>query len=121
MNLLETQLRSWQPRQPSANLKDRIFLASPETPRMLFWSLRCLAPAAACLLVAMMALKPGGGISIGTYSHDVTMGMIGSNQIAYLPGNFQQEQNRLSHVTFEWTNLSGSTSSIGSFSPGKVN
>jgi len=85
------------------------------------WSLRCLAPATACLLVALTVLNHGGSIASGPLHHDFLAGMTGSNQIAYWPGNYQQEQNHYSPVTFEWTNGAGSTSSIGSFPRDRVN
>ena len=115
MNLTENQLRSWQPRRPSARLDHRIFAEPPRASGRVVRSFRCLAPAAACLLLAMAAFNRGGGISSAPYRHEFGVGMIGSNQIAYLPDNYQQEQNSYSPATFEWTNLSGSTSSISPF------
>lgn len=121
MNLPEIKLRSWQPRRPSAGLKHRIFAAPPVTSRIVVWSLRCLTPAAACLLVTLALLNHGGSVTSGPPRRDFLAAVIGSNEIAYLPGNYQQEQNGYSPVIFEWTNRSGSTFSIGSRSPGKVN
>ena len=120
MNLLETQLQSWQPRRPSAGLSHRIFSAPRSRPKIVAWSLR-LAPAAACLLIALSALNPGRDISNGAYHPDYAGFLTGSNQVASLGGNYRQEHNDLYAVTFDWTNRSGSTSSITSFSPGKAN
>jgi len=123
MNLPEAQLRSWQPRLPSAGLKHRIFNARPRTSEMVMGSLRRLTPAAACLLVALVTFYQGGNLSHRPARPAFMVGMIGSNQIAlaYLPDNSRQELNSVSPATFEWTNRSSSTSSISPFSPGKVN
>jgi hypothetical protein len=118
MNFPETRLRSWQPRPPSARLKHRIFEA-PAPSHSFNWSLRCLAPAAACLLVAIAAFNKGGVIPTDSARSESLLGMIGSNMLARVPGDYLQEQNCFAPHTFEWTNRSGSTSSIDSFSPGK--
>jgi hypothetical protein len=116
MNPLEARLRSWQPRRPSPRLRHRIFLAPSRTPaQTLFQSLRCLAPAAACLLLALGAFSQGGAVSGGVTHQELLTGMIGSNRVPYLPADYQQEYNRLARVTFGWTNSSDSTSSITSF------
>jgi hypothetical protein len=123
MNLPETQLRSWQPRRPSASLKHRIFAAPRHTAHLVMWSLRRLAPAAACLLVAVAAVNQGRHYAGDTAAPGSGFGLSGSNQIqiAWLPANGALDENRVSRVTFGWTNRSGSTSSISSFSPDKVN
>ena len=121
MNLPETRLRSWQPRRPSNGLKRRIFAAPRRPYQVVMWSLRRLSPAAACLLVALAALKQGISFSSAGPRPEFIAATTGSNLIAFLPGNYQQEQNCCSPVTFEWTNRSGSTSSISSFPRGKVN
>jgi len=84
------------------------------------WSLRCLAPSATCLLLALAALTQGNSVA-PPIRGNVLLGMIGSNQINYVPVNYQQEQNSCFGLTFEWTNRSGSTSSISSFPPGRMN
>jgi hypothetical protein len=123
MNLPETRLRSWQPRRPSDALKRRIFAAPRHTARLVMWSLRRLTPAAACLLVAVAAVHQGRHLAGDTTAPGAGFGLSGSNQIlmAWLPANGALEENRVSRVTFGWTNRSGSTSSISSFSPDKVN
>jgi len=52
----------------------------------------------------------------GTSSSAPMVAMILSNQsaAAYLPGSFERAQNGVRNRAFEWTNGSGSTSSIGS-------
>ena len=119
-NLPEARLRSWQPRRPSPGVKHRIF-AEPASPsQALLWSLRCLAPSATCLLLALAALTQGNRVAPPATGH-LLLGMIGSNQIEGIPDNYQQEQNSCYGLTFEWTNRSGSTSSISSFPPGRMN
>ncbi len=120
MNFPETRLRSWQPRRPSAKLKYRIFEAPPAPAHSFSWSLRCLAPAAACLLVAIAAFNKGV-VSTESSRPESLLGMIGSNLLTSVPGRYLQSENGFSPLTFEWTNRAGSTSSIRSFSPGKVN
>ena len=61
-NLTENQLRSWQPRRPSAELERRIFSRASAGVRFrieITWGIRLLAPAAACLLVAFSVLHQG--------------------------------------------------------------
>src|SRR4051812_34494577 len=112
MNLPENPLHSWQPRRPSAKLKNRIFAMSraARVPRTVVWSLRCLAPAAACLVLGAAMLNQGGTMSNAAPRSDFMLGMIGSNQLAYSSASFEQQENRARPVTFEWTNRSGSTS-----------
>jgi hypothetical protein len=120
MNHWENHLRSWAPRRPSATLKRRIFNAPPPLPRLVVWSLRCLAPATACLLLAMAVLSPDSTGTAGTSGPRPLAALILSNQIAYWPGPDQRPRNAVSPFTLEWTNRSGSTSSTGSFSRGGV-
>jgi hypothetical protein len=69
-------------------------------------------------VLAMAVFHQGNSITGGSAE---PWYMMGSNQIACPPGNYQQEHNDFSALTFEWTKTSGSTSSITSFSPGRVN
>ena len=122
MNLLENQLRSWQPRRPSPKLKRRLFHS--DAPRDNFGlSLRWIAPAAACLLLALTIVNQESGLSPRSSRHEPTMGLISSN-LSYtniLPGARPSDRNRVLPASFEWTNLSGFTSSISPFSPGRMN
>ena len=59
MNLLETQLRSWRPRRPSAGLKRRLFSARPGARRERGLALGWLAPATACLLLTLAVFNSG--------------------------------------------------------------
>jgi len=106
-------LRSWQPRRPSAGLKRRIFAARPDTPpatAFLGW----LAPATACALLTLLVFNSGNGFPAGSSSHGTMAAMILSNQnyAAYASDGSQNEQNRLSNVTFDSTNRGTSSSSI---------
>src|SRR5574339_256508 len=119
MNPLETQLRSWKPRRPSARL-ERLLFARPAPVRSLTANrvpMPWLAPAMACLVLATLALNPRGSSLPGGQP---LLGVILSNQsyAAYLPGSFQPEQNRWD--TFEWTNHGQSGSSVAPFSPGRA-
>ncbi len=117
MNLPETQLRSWQPRRPSAGLKRRIFSAQPGEPATAAWP-GWLAPATACALLTLLLFNSGNGLPAGSGSHGTMMAMILSNQnyAAYASDGPQNVQNRLASVTFDWTNSGISTSSMG-FTP----
>ena len=114
MNLPETQLRLWRPRRPSAGLKQRIFIARvaslPQIARVLGW----LTPATACVLLVFLVLNSEYTASIGASHQEPILATIMSNQsyAAYL-ANHRMGQNDLSAVTFDWTNRSGSTSSMG--------
>lgn len=119
MNELERRLQSWVPRRPSAKLKQRLFagpgnlpLKAPETPA---FKLSWLAPAAATLFLMCVLFNQRNPAVVPSGSAGPVMAMIFSNQsAAYIPGSFQQEQNRLPADTFEWTNAGSSTSSIRS-------
>ena len=114
LNLTETQLRSWQPRQPAARLKRRIFAAAADAPATARWLWGGLAPTLACAWLALMALNHNGegfGQSPGR-----TL-VLGNQTAASLASAGEQTaQNHLAAVTFEWTNRSVFNSSIG-FTP----
>jgi hypothetical protein len=114
MNLPETQLRSWRPRRPSTGLKRRIFIARtlsfPQIARVLGW----FTPATACILLILLVLNPKNTASIGLHRQEPILATIMSNQsYAVHFVNHRMGQNDLSAVTFDWTNRSGSTSSMG--------
>jgi hypothetical protein len=121
MKTLENQLHSWQPRRPSARIKRRLFshAASGEITGL---SLRWLAPAAACLMLALTMASYQPGLTASSARQHAMMGLISSN-ISYtdiLPANDNPGHNRITS-SFEWTNLSDFTSSISPFSPGRMN
>jgi hypothetical protein len=81
-----------------------------------------LAPATAALLLMCVLFNPRNGATIaGSVSSGPMVAMMMSNQsaVTYLPTSLQREHNSLQAETFEWTNVSGSTSSIGSLSARK--
>jgi hypothetical protein len=136
MNELEMRLRSWAPRRPSAKLRQSIF--APETARAVampllthsaaritHWlrptSFRWLAPAMAALFLVCVLLNQHNTPMAAPASSPLIAMILSSNQsaAAYLPGSFQREQNGIPSDTFEWTNGSGSTSSISSLSESK--
>jgi len=113
MNLPETQLRSWQPRRPSAGLKRRVFSAQPRTPTvapLLGW----LAPVTACALLTLLVYNSGNGLPGIPAGRGAMMAMVLSNQnyAAYAADGSQNVQNRLSNITFDWTNSGTSTSNV---------
>jgi hypothetical protein len=121
MHLLENQLRSWQPRHPSPRLRRKLFgAASPEESGL---SLRWLAPAAACLFLALTIVNQEPGLAASSARHEPLMGLVSSNLSCtnILPENHPAGRNRVSPASFEWTNRSGSSSSISPFSPGRMN
>ena len=129
MNNLEAQSRTWAPRRPSPKLKKRLFgrpaaaithhasrIRNHPSPAFRFgW----LAPATAGVLaLCLLSNQRNSDVISGARNSVPLVAMILSNQspAAYLPGNFERHQNRLPADTFEWTNRSSSTSSIGSLS-----
>jgi hypothetical protein len=120
MNDLETQLRTWALRRPSARLKWRIFAPQPalaadsELPA---FRLGWLAPVCAAFLVMCMLFNQRNNASFaGSASSAPLVALILSNQsaAAYLPGSFERQHNTLAGETFESTNGSNSASSISS-------
>ncbi len=118
MNFLENQLRSWQPRRPSPKLKRRLFGATDPHEATIF-SLRWLAPAAACLFLALTIASQEPGFSAVTSYPQPMMGLISSN-LSYT-NILPDSRNNVSPSSFEWTNLSGINSSVSPFSPGRMN
>jgi hypothetical protein len=123
MNLLETQLRSWQPRRPSARLKRRLFAAPARVMPQMAWFLGWLAPATACALLTLSVFNSGNSLPGSPSRHEPMVAMMLSNQsyAAYVSSAFQSGQNDLPSVVLDWTNRSGSTSSMPSFLRGGMN
>ena len=132
MKELEAQLRSWAPRRPSAKLERRLFaseasaataIQSPPITHNLGYRLRWVAPATAAfvLLCVLYNQRAGDSLGGGTHSgHIVAMILSNQSAVAYLPAGFQRDQNSPPVDTFEWTNGSGSTSSMRSLSAPKA-
>jgi len=86
-------------------------------------SLRWLAPAAACLILALTVASRDPGLSASSARREAMMGLISSNLnfTNILPKSDSPERNRVLPASFEWTNLSGITSSISPFLPSRMN
>ena len=117
---LETKLRSWQPRHPSARLKHRLFGTTTRLIPKTAWLLGSLAPAIACALLSLSIFNGESGFRSGT--NPVSM-MISSNEnyANYALDASRSRENNWLAVTFDWTNRSSFTSSIPSFPRSKLN
>ena len=112
MKSLETRLRSWRPRRPSATLKWRLFLArATSVPRMMRvagW----LTPATACALLTMLILNSENAATTVGRRQPSIMAMMSNQSYAVYVTSRQSVQNNLSVFTFDWTNGSGSGSTL---------
>ena len=108
MKSLESRLRSWRPRRPSATLRWRLFLArAVNVPRMLRvagW----LTPTTACALLTLLVLNSENAVPAGGHRLPSIMAMLSNQSYAVSMTSRQSEQNNLSVFTFDWTNHSGS-------------
>ena len=87
--------------------------------RLTFVGFRWLAPAMAAMMLAAALINQRNDTALSSPVRPgpmVAMMMSNQSAAAYLPANFQPEQNRVTPQTFEWTNRSSSTSSIRSLS-----
>jgi len=73
------------------------------------------------MFLALTVLHQGSSMRGGSSEGETIVGMILSNRLAYFPDSHYRGQNDFSAVTLGWTNRGGSTSSINSFSPDRVN
>jgi hypothetical protein len=110
MNSLETQLRSWRPRRPSARLKRRLFGMSLAPGAA--WIVGSLAPAAACVLLTLGIFNSHNGLTYPPMREMVTTDW---SNAAFVVDSFADKQNHWNSVTFDSTNRSGFGSSISSF------
>ena len=121
-NRVETQLRSWTPRRPSAGLERGLFGAAGSAPPDERAVLRVLISTAACLIFTMAILNHpdhrDGAVAAGPGAI-MALSLSNQNYAAYLPGSFACEANRLD--SFRWTNGGASPSSASSISLGKTN
>jgi hypothetical protein len=85
--------------------------------------LRWLAPAVACLALALTIASQQPGLSATSARNEAMVGLISSNLSStnILPENESPGRNRILPASFEWTNRSGITSSISPFSPVRMN
>jgi hypothetical protein len=123
MNTLETQLRSWQPRRPSAALERQLFATPVSLMPKMAWFVGWLVPATACALLTFSIFNSGNAISGQSFRREPMVATMLSNQsyLVLAPDSLRKGQNDLSSVTFDWTNRSGSTSSIPSFPRNRFN
>jgi len=86
-----------------------------QTP-LLVWDFSRLAPAAVCLLFAMLTLHFGGAGNWRESGHDVYANFSGGSNTIVFSDHAQEQENHLATVTFDWTNKGVFQSSIGSHS-----
>ncbi|HEX3889907.1 MAG TPA: hypothetical protein VHX90_03560, partial [Verrucomicrobiae bacterium] len=89
-DLPEIQLRSWQPRRPSAKLKRKLFAAPMGLLPKLAWAFGSLAPVAACVMLTLSAFNSGSGIAVNSTEREPLINLTSSNQsyMAYLASGF---------------------------------
>lgn len=123
MNLLETELRSWKPRRPSAKLEQKLFAQTPAQPGRSLSPFQWLAPIAACCLLTAMVMHQHDAMDSDAFVNARGHILVSSNQSAMWLSESALDQSRRNHVgrRFEWTNASAFSSSVGSFLPGQVN
>jgi len=86
------------------------------------WFLGWLAPATACALLTLSVFNSGNSLPSSSSRHEPMVAMMMSNRYAaYVSGAFQSGQNDPPSVTYDRTNLSGSTSGMPSFLQGRMN
>lgn len=108
-------MRGWALRRPSAKLSGRIF--GPRTaPAPRAFPRPWLAPAIGCalLLVAVSAQRnPGRAPGVAGDGGFLALALSNQGFAASLPDRVDAGRNAPRSDTFEWTNASGSTSSMG--------
>ncbi|HEU6448528.1 MAG TPA: hypothetical protein VFV23_08840 [Verrucomicrobiae bacterium] len=114
MKSLERELRSWQPRRPSATLKHRLFGFS-----RLFrpaWVFGPLAPAMACALLTLAVYNSGN--SSHSPQNGPMLSMVLSNPVYAVCESEKSRkcENDWSAAIFDWTSHASLTSSIAPFS-----
>jgi hypothetical protein len=87
------------------------------------WFVGWLVPATACALLTFSILDSGNAISGRLYPVKPMATTMLSNQgfQAPAPNSSWKGQNYLPSIIFDWTNRSGSTSSITSFPRNRIN
>jgi hypothetical protein len=104
MKALETQLRSWKPRRPSAKLEQKLFGRRDLAPGVRALT-RWLTPLEACAILTVTALNhpsETGERAAAEAAEILAMSLSYQHYSSFLPGSFQFEANRLD--TFGWTN-----------------
>lgn len=117
MKTLETRLRSWKPRRPSAKLEQKLFGRAELDPGVQALT-RWLTPLAACAILTVTALNhpsATGERAAAETAEILAMSLSNQHYASYLPGSFQCQANRLD--TFGWTNGGRFPSSTVSIPP----
>ena len=127
---LETQLRSWTPRNPSPHLADQLFTSPEAVPQgnLALWFGPAFASAAALILLAACLLSRFGPSTqadgFPSLVHLVFAGAHASNSMQaalwelpsqLLVGDANLSKNLCAKASFEWTNTSRSVLPIRSF------
>jgi len=122
MNLLEMQLRSWEPRTPSADLKQRLFPSRANHPPVTA-ALRWLAPALTCAILAVVLVNQEAGVSTGLSRYEPAVIVASSNHSS--SASFSNATKRTGSLipsgTFESTNRGDLSSNLTSLLPVKLN
>jgi hypothetical protein len=87
------------------------------------WFLGWLAPATACALLTLTVFNSASSLPGSTSRHEPMVAMMSSNQsyAACVSDAYQRGQNDPPSITVDWTNRSGSTSSLNPFVRGRMN
>ena len=131
LNQWEKTLRSWSPRRPSADIKEKLFpareYAAPPFPRRRMGWL-WYAPVTASLLLAAAFLSTGSdrqAVSLIASMASNPPAVSGQFAMPALPTGPSrccgQDQNVWSVATFDWTKATSCLSTTGSFPPWKTN
>jgi hypothetical protein len=96
-------------------LRRNLFGGADTTP-LLVWEFSRLAPAAVCLLFALMTLHFGGTGNWRDSGRSVYANFTGGSNTIVFSDGAQEQQNHLAGVTFDWTNEGVFQSSIRSHS-----
>ena len=112
MKSLEGRLRSWRPRPASATLKWRLFLARAINVQRMVRVAGWLTPTTACALLTLLVLNSENAGPAGGHRQPAVMAMLSNQSYAVYATSRQSEQNNPSVFTFDWTNGSGSGSTL---------
>lgn len=119
MKELETQLRSWALRRPSARLKRWLFASVPaQPPTPISWS--WLAPATAALLVMCAVFNDRNSAAFfqpGKSGPLVAMILSNQSSGTLLADRFESDQNNLPADSFDWMNRGSATTGVSYLSP----